>query len=450
MSSYDVIIIGGGIAGLGVGGILQDNGLKTVILEKSKVAGGRCKTFDLPGGWKLDSGTHGVDTGEFSACAELMAKLGKKIAWSRKIEGMVLYDDGKWKSLTEYLAMSEAEKKEMAEFEKWILNTKEEEIDELDKISLSQLIENKKLSSRIAEFVKTVGMVQTTLTDANIISAGEFVWIYRDSLQHSNSKEVPNTLNQAAMPLGGVATMIKALAEAYKEKGGELILGAPVREVKLNAGGLKEVVTDNATYKAAKVVVAVPIWNMLKIMPMEEIAKLAPAWADRMKSLEWETSSTMGFTIGTKAPLFEGPYYMSAWRLPGVDLPLQILLHTNFDDTIAPKNHTIAFIGACCTREQVADKKFQEKALAAFWELVKKMFPNVEKDLLWRKDAATTGIDGLSRSPGMTGKLRPPVSLPEVPGLYFAGDCYRGRGVGMSSASNSAMYCAEAILSQKQ
>jgi phytoene dehydrogenase-like protein len=37
--------------------------------------------------------------------------------------------------------------------------------------------------------------------------------------------------------------------------------------------------------------------------------------------------------------------------------------------------------------------------------------------------------------------------MKEVPGLYFSGDCYTGRGVGMNAASNSAMICAKKILS---
>ena len=77
------------------------------------------------------------------------------------------------------------------------------------------------------------------------------------------------------------------------------------------------------------------------------------------------------------------------------------------------------------------------------------MFPNVEQDLLWRQDGFYVGIDGLGRSPGMTGRYRPPVHLPEVPGLYFAGDCYTGRGVGMNAAANSAMICAEEILKSR-
>jgi 1-acyl-sn-glycerol-3-phosphate acyltransferase len=38
------------------------------------------------------------------------------------------------------------------------------------------------------------------------------------------------------------------------------------------------------------------------------------------------------------------------------------------------------------------------------------------------------GIAGLGRSPGLTGKYRPPVAMPGMKGLYFAGDCYTGRG----------------------
>lgn len=448
MSNYDVIIVGAGIAGLGVGGILQDHGLKTMILEKSKIAGGRCKTFDFPGGWKVDSGTHAIDDGEHSACADLLKKLGKKIPWSRNIQGGMFYSEGAWKPMLEYLAMTEGDKKQLTELETWMKNISDEELDELDKKSINQMIDEKKLSPRLAEFVKTIGMVQTTLTDGNIISAGEFVYIYRGTMLHSPENAQP--FSQCCMPRGGIATLIKALEEAYKEKGGTLYAGKSVRKVHVNPGGEMEIITDSETYRAPNVVIAVPIWHMLKILSMDEMAKYVPEWAARMRTLERETSSSMGFTIGTKTTLLNAPYYLSAWRLPNVDLPLQILLHTNFDDTIAPKDHTIAFIGACCTPDEAENQEFREKTLAAFWELVKKMFPNVESDLVWRQDAFFVGIDGLARSPGMTGKLRPPVFLPQVPGLYFAGDCYTGRGVGMNAASNSAMLCAEAILDKQR
>ena len=80
------------------------------------------------------------------------------------------------------------------------------------------------------------------------------------------------------------------------------------------------------------------------------------------------------------------------------------------------------------------------------WDPVKKMFSNVEADHVWQQDAFfIVGIDVLARSPGLTGKLSLSVQLPEVPGLYSAGDCYTDRGAGMNAASNSAMSCADSI-----
>ena len=444
MDRYDAIILGAGIAGLGVGALLQGKGLKTLVLEKSKTPGGRCKTFHLPGGWKVDSGTHAVDLGKYSACATLLKRLGKEIPWSRNIEGAMLYDEGQWKLLPEYLNLTTSDDRELADLETWMRAVDETELDTLDRVSLNELIRWKIASPRIAEFLRTIAMCQTTLTDADHISAGEVVAIYGDALR-LNVKE-GESLAQVRMPLGGIETMMQAMEAAYTERGGTLLTGTSVRRVNVQPGKPKGIVTDAETYRAPIAVIAMPIWNMLKILFLDEMARYAPAWAERMPTLERETSASMGFTIGTKAPLFTTPYYLSAWRLPNVGLPLQILGHTLFDDTISPANHMIAFIGACCTPAQASDKAFREKTLAAFWELVKQMFPNVERDLLWRQDGFYVGIDGLGRSPGMTGRYRPPVHLPEVPGLYFAGDCYTGRGVGMNAAANSAMICAEEIL----
>lgn len=443
--SYDAIVIGAGIGGLGVAGILQSNGYKTLVLEKTKTSGGRSKTQDIPGGWKLDTGTHCIDLGTKSACAKLLKILGKEIPWTRNIEGAMLYDDdGVWKPMMEYLAMNDEEKKELADIQNWIKNATPQEIDKLDLVSLASLIKEKVTSPKIAEFMKTVGMVQTTLTELESISAGEFVAIYQETLQATNEDAVP--FDQVRMPVGGIVTMMKAMQDAFTEKGGTIQFKTSVRKINANPGQMTEIVTDNETFKAPVVVISTPIWDMLKFLSMDEMAKYVPEWAARMKSLEWETSASIGFNIGTKVPLFTDPYYLSAWKVPGVNLPLQILGHTNFDETIAPPGCMVAIIGACCTPDQARDKEFRENTLKVFWEVVNKMFPKIEGNLVWKYDGFFVGIDGLSRAPGHTGRYRPPVCLEEIPGLYFASDSFRGRGVGMNNAANSAMICAEEIM----
>jgi phytoene dehydrogenase-like protein len=48
MSDYDAIVIGGGIAGLGIAGLMQGRGMKTLLLEKSSMPGRRAKTREAP------------------------------------------------------------------------------------------------------------------------------------------------------------------------------------------------------------------------------------------------------------------------------------------------------------------------------------------------------------------------------------------------------------------
>ncbi len=443
MKQYDVIVIGAGIAGLGVAGMLQSKGLSTLVLEKSTVPGGRSKTRELPGGWHVDSGTHCVHLAEHSPCAKLLQNLGGEISWSRPIEGLMVFKGEQWVSVAEYLGVADSDAEELTALEDRFFQLTEDEIDSLDTVSLAQFITENVGSEKVAEYLKIIGMIQTTLTQSENISMGEFAWIYREGMKLGYRGF---TLGGVKMPRGGISEMIGSLAEACTSRGGTIECATPVRKVAIPPGGPITVMAEHASYSAHTVVLALPIWKMVEIISPEEGSPLPGSWYRTMQSLKGETSASMGFTVGTSSPLFNDLAYLSSWRIPGVDLPLQILGHTNFDETIAPPNHMIAFMGTPCTPAQALDEEFRTRALALFWEEIERMFPGIDEKLLWKADGYYVGIDGLGRSPGLTGKHRPQVFHPEVPGLYFAGDCYTGRGIGMNAAANSAFICAERIL----
>lgn len=442
MTEYDVIVVGAGIAGLGVAGLLQQKGLKTLVLEKSKMPGGRAKTRDLPGGWRLDSGTHCVDNGDKSAVADLLRKVGKEIAWTRTIEGMMVYDKGKWLHSADYFNMSDEENKEVAALVTSFVTMPDAEIDRLDKVSLADFMKEKVTSPKIVEYFNIMGMVQSTLSNPEIISMGEFVSIYREEFIRGGGDGIGNV----RMPLGGIGMMTMAQADAAAEAGVKFEYKTSVKKVITSKSGMIKVVTETGEYAAPRVVMALPIWEMVKLFSDDDKA-LPKGWLQHMRTLVDETSASIGFTIAGKKALFTEPVYLSTWDIPGVGLPLQVFIQTNFDNTIAPPGHMIAFIGACCTPKQARDEQFCKEVTAKFWETLQKMFPGLEENVLIKYDASMVGIDGLGRSPGLTGKYRPPVFMKEVPGLYFAGDCYTGRGVGMNAAANSAMLCAEKVLS---
>lgn len=443
MSDYDVIIVGAGIAGLGVAGILAKKGVKVLVLEKSKMPGGRAKTRDLPGGYKLDSGTHCVDNGDKSAFADLLRRVGKEVEWTIPLQGIMMFDKGKWLPTVDYYNFSEQEKKELADFEKMFLNMSQEEIEPLDKVSLAQFIKEKVTSPKIAEYFSIIGMIQTTLSKPEIISAGEFVAIFQEQLKKGKKY---GDFGSVRMPLGGIGTMTRTQAAAAAEAGATFEYATSVKKVITSRNSNIRIVTEKAEYSAPRVVMALPIWDMVKLFS-EDDPSLPDGWLKHMKTLVDETSASIGFTLGAKKALFTEPVYLSGWSIPGVGLPLQIFLHTNFDKTIAPPGHMIAFIGACCEPEKARDQKFCQETWAKFWKTLQDMFPGLEENVVWKFDGNMVGIDGLGRSPGLTGKYRPPVFMKEVQGLYFAGDCYTGRGVGMNAAANSAMLCADKILS---
>jgi prolycopene isomerase len=441
MNDYDAIVIGAGIAGLGVAGLLQGSGMRTLLLEKTRTPGGRAKTKEMPGGWRIDTGTHCVDNGDKSACADLLKKVGVDIAWTRPMQGMGIFDGDKWKDAGQYFNFTDAEVKQLADLEDSFVPMTDAEIDVLDKTSLAEFISQRVKSEPVAEYLKTIGMVQTTLTQAEIISAGEFVSIYREGMKFGARY---GGFGNIRMPVGGIGVMTGAMAKAAIQKGCEIKYGAPVVKVVVKKNGKTEVFTETESYNAGVVVIAIPIWQLVDIIEVAD-DPLQREWYSRLVSLKDETSASLGFTMGTREPLFTEPVYLSAWRIPGVDLPLQILGHTNFDQTIAPPGHMIAFIGACCTPQQARDEAFRKETLGKFWETVKQMFPDVEENVVWKVDGYYVGIDGLGRSPGLTGNYRMPVAMPGMKGLYFAGDCYTGRGVGMNAAANSAMICADHI-----
>ena len=75
MSSPDVVVIGGGLAGLSAAVALADCGLRILLLEKSPRLGGRATSYTLPGGETVDNCQH-VTLGCCTNLADFYRRLG--------------------------------------------------------------------------------------------------------------------------------------------------------------------------------------------------------------------------------------------------------------------------------------------------------------------------------------------------------------------------------------
>ncbi len=76
-SSWDAIVIGGGIGGLSTAAFLTTNGMKTLLLEQYSVAGGYSHVFRRKRKWEFDVGIHYIgDCGENGQVSTILRSLG--------------------------------------------------------------------------------------------------------------------------------------------------------------------------------------------------------------------------------------------------------------------------------------------------------------------------------------------------------------------------------------
>lgn len=454
---FDAIVIGAGIAGLGVAGLLQKAGMKTLCLEKDDRAGGRMQGYDLEGGWRLDIGFHQVELGESSSAAELVRAMGREVEWANWVESGELYYDGKWHAAVDMLLNAPPEQiEELQGAMKRLYKVSDEEIVANDLSSWGDWLDANGISGITRELLENNGMIMTTVPEVYEMSAGEILYISRDNLARQK-----NVLT-AAYPKGGMLGVIDPLREAFEEAGGTLMLGTQADSVQFDGRQVKGVAVkkkslspytgwfymdDLELFEAPVVVCALPLWNLDAVLDVNPDTSVLPDWwTARFEELKFETTGLIGYTVALSEPVYDKPNVLSSIRMPHTGRPFQGMVPSAFDPGVAPEGKSLLQTDCVVEPDEILDKFELERLLEAMWKDLQEMFPGIDDKVEWKFAYKCMGCDGLSRKPGTVGTFKPELVAPGVKGLYFAGDCYRGRGLALNSAAQSGMRCAEKVL----
>ncbi len=455
MSDYEAIVVGAGIAGLGVASQLQQAGKKTLLLEMYPKAGGRMQSYDLPGGYHVDIGLHMIEMGKKGYCHELGTRVGKEFEWTFTVT-LDLYEDGAWRDMQTFIQLTDEEKASFIELMKGVAAMEEPDFHAWDNRSFSEWLDRMQLVGSLREVWENMSMIMTTIPDTREQSAGECLYIAREALIKGKAVLI------AAYPKGGMWGVIGPLVDAFQEMGGKLELGARVEQVafegkkaigvrvaKKGANPIAKewrfTTTDLVT--APLVVLALPIWHLDKVLDFgREHSPLPGWWLKRIEDIRGERTGLFGYTIATSRPLYERQVFMSALKAPRTGLPLQAFSPTAFDPGVAPKDRYLLVTDNVAEPWELENKFNLNRLIQQHWEDVKEMYSFGEDDVEFKLPYFTTGCDGLARKPGLTGDFKPDVQAPAVDGLWFAGDTYLGRGLAIEGAARSAILCVERIL----
>ena len=455
MSDYDfdAVVIGAGIAGLGCASLLASKGFRVIVYEKLPYIGGRATTTKFRG-FTIDTGLHALSRGDVSTVADLLSKIGRKLELASWTEGVNVWENNMWQDLFEYKKISPAENEGFRKVVKAIFEMSYQDIGELDDVSLREWVEGITENEDTHDFFSYLGMMITTLTDWNEMSASEVVYEVKKNL------EVKRTLLTAGFIKGGAINITKPMAEVVRENGGMVLTGTGVDEIIIEDGKVVGVAVEQAIVDAPRnfenwlvyetevlradtVICTVPIWGLHNILPGDEL----PSWfVNRINSLSEETTAAIGYLLGLDEALWTDKKYRISMSLPQTGLPLQCYAPSNFDPSTVPEGKFLISLGCPCEPEEAMDKWWVRTGLDILWDDLTHIFPRFEDHVEWVFPARYIGIDGLARKPGLVGRYKPDVKAPGIEGLYFAGDTYRGRGVGMNAAAESAMMCVERIL----
>jgi prolycopene isomerase len=481
------IVIGAGIGGTALSVLLAYAGLRVTLLEKNRYLGGACAGYEKQG-FQIDFGAHLFSRGARGPLGQVIERVGRpnEIEFRHIPEPVEL----RWPDANQqagYASVRPAEQFDLMQAMVMIqeMGLSRAEVDDVMRmLALSEPgaaddVENAWLYRSVTEFIAhhtghpRLSSLITILLGALIhlppedMSAGEAIYCLRRMVMD----------NSISYPRGGAKAVPLTYCRIAEEHGAQIRTGTAVRRILIADGRAHGVELADGTPLDADLVISTSSVRTTALHLCDP-ADLPPSYVDAAKAVRGSLSGVLvkialdtklvqsGLLFGVfsdtqdmlhaKDNLGAALYRdVTAGKIPDVR-SLFCPIPTNYDPDLAPPGHQLLTARAVAptTDIDLADSP-------AAWEesllrTVRRIVPGLDEHTLfvdrttvrWMehwigKDTGPTVSTG--QTPWQIGEHRPSVRTP-VDGLYLAGDCAGGRGIGTELAADSAMECAERIL----
>ncbi len=252
--NYDVIIIGAGISGLVCGCYLAKGGMKVLLAEQHFKPGGYCTAFKR-GGFTFDAAAHCFGGYRKNGVTK---KIFKDLGIERRLKikkndpsDTVITPDYRisyWadidKTIEEFNNFFPQEANNVKKFFSFLLNPDPSSFSRMRhgtfKDLLDQYFANETLKTLLSAPLLGLGGLPPALMSA-FIGAKLFSEFLLDGGYH---------------PVGGMQALPNALAERFKELGGELLLSCPIKKIKVEDNEVRGVIFKNGGFASAPFVVS--------------------------------------------------------------------------------------------------------------------------------------------------------------------------------------------------
>jgi phytoene dehydrogenase-like protein len=478
--SFDVIVVGAGFGGATCAALLARRGLRTLLIDKNAIPGGKAMTvgekgfrYDLwpiVGGPSLNSRFAEVlDELEMADQVEILTPEQSNVLLYRGAAGeyasfvasSVPNPEGAGGAI-QLLDLSGEDIPEVMRLLGDIGQATPEQIRELDDVTFSEFLARYRLpQSLVSYFGMQANIIFVVPID--LLAASEMIRVLQDF----------GAGGAGRYHRGGFGRMAEVFCQAVESYGGRVLLGSRVERIAAAAGEVTGVVTDRGTFEAPIVVSNAGIQpTVLRLVGEEHfdagylsyVRGLVPSWG------------IVGTRYFLDRPYFEhGMYvafsdqsYMDSDRFARMKsdwLPEELsvfnVIPAFYDSSLAPEGKQCALVGTFCSPDP--EIGIMDRLWKRLDETVEKLWPGLEECTESKvrygnaqvsgltRDSAVPGQGGecigLAQIVGQCGRHKPSAKAP-LRGLFYVGCDAGGYGCGTHQAADSginvaAMVCRE-------
>lgn len=452
LSDADVLIVGGGLAGLYAAMELEKAGVTCQVVEASDTIGGRIRTIDL-NGEPIDIGGTGLGPShhrarrmvqEFGLETRPLTRRGK-LAFSINGE---LFDEEAWEKHPANLCTGDEREVLPSRMDSFYMQTLlpffgqadwlDPQYAEYD-IPFAQHLRNNRLSE---EAIRLVNMCINT-NDVETVSA---LTIFRDAIKwRSVGFDDPKNFDQYGDALykpirlaGGMVQLPLAMAASLARP---IVTGCRIARIEHGADGVTATTADGRTFAARRVIVTVPF------VALRHVTFDPPLPAPLCEAVAEATSSgNTQFVLTTAEPFWEEDGCApSLWSDTMFE---RLFVEFNEDDSV---NHLRIWInGDNADRVDALGDKAADELLATLARIrpSTKGKLTVHHQVRWKSEDLIGG-EKYVMAPGHVTRFARSMAMPVGP-IHWAGEHHKSLEVGIEAALQSGERAAAEIVAAMQ
>lgn len=429
-SRSEVIVVGGGFAGLATGALLAHAGAHVRVLERRPILGGRALVVKQEG-FTLNYGLHYIVGGYRSPHHRILKHIDKlKTAPLMPVKPRLLHRmrDGQLYQVpstpTDMLStklLSVRGKLSLPQAMLKIVTAKDEK---LWRVPVGEWLDGVTREPTLrAFFLDLVGPL-TFEAEAEALSAAHFAQVMRPFLMPKGPI--------ALYPAGGWISMFDAFKQHIEERGGSVELKTPAERLEIDGGNVRGVWVNSELQHADHVVLALPPNELNELLKDTPISGLE---TERLQAIR----PTMGVAIDLGVMGLENNH-IGTIELPELNGTLGI--HNLFEPSLAPAGgHLFQFL-RFMTPAQMQDKADVEQTEPLLLQVLEGIWPAFRDKVVMRRTLVRNVLTAATHRYDQPRPTLLPVKVDAVEGLYLAGDATASAGELSNSAGESAIAAA--------